>query len=170
MADDKDSKRIRYNRIILLLLIAYTAIMLVLSIPRIPQILDMYRVKEHIDLYLMGDEMETGTFTVVLSTASGYAESERSIERIGRDDLHLAIEALLLDESEVELASGMISYIPEGTRLRGISASEGYIFVDLSKEMKGADSRAFEEIRRTLVNLEGPVSVSFLIEGRPVSV
>lgn len=169
MADDKGRKGIRYSRIVLLILIIYTAIMLALSIPRIPGIMEMYRVKEHIDLYINGDEAETATFTVVLSTASGYAESERSIERLGRDDLHLAVEALLLDESSQELAAGMLSYIPEGTRLRGISKADSYVFVDLSREMKGADSRAFEEIRRTLVCLEGPVSVSFLIEGRPVS-
>ena len=169
MAAYKDRKRMRYGRIFFLILIVYAAIMLSISLPRIPDILDMYRVKEHIGLYLRGEKAEESTFTVVLSTASGYMESERSIERLDRDDLHLVIEALLLDESEEELAAGITSCIPEGTKLRGIAEADGYVFIDLSKEMRGADAKAFEEIRRTLVLLEGPVSISFMIEGRPIN-
>ena len=170
MSGDKSKGHIRYARIFFLVLAAYTALMLVLAVPRVEDVLEAYRVKEHIALYREAPEMEYSTYTVILSTASGFTEAERTIERRGRDDLHLAIEALLQDESDVELASGAISYIPEGTKLRGVSMQDGCVFVDLSKEMRNAPAKAWEEIERTLFALEGPVDVTFMIEGKPVSV
>ena len=169
MAEEKERGHIRYSRIFVLILIAYTVLMLSLSIPRIPWVMKMYRVQEHAELFMHGHDEEMKSFKVVLSTSSSYAESERSIESRGRDDLHLALEALLLDESEEELRNGLVSYIPEGTKLLGVSEEAGYIFIDLSKEMAGADRRAFEEMKRTLALIEDPVDISFMIEGKLIN-
>ena len=88
----------------------------------------------------------------------------------GRDDLHLAAEALLMPIRSEELQEGLVSYIPEGTELIGIAEKEGFVFIDLSSEMRGADRRAFEQIERTLRVNEWPCEIHFLIEGRPVNV
>ena len=74
-----------------------------------------------------------------------------------------------MDESEEELRNGLVSYIPEGTKLLGVSEEAGYIFIDLSKEMAGADRRAFEEMKRTLALIEDPVDISFMIEGKLIN-
>ena len=168
MAEEKGKGRIRYTRIFILILAFYTAAMLFLAIPRIPGTLRKLRFQEHVRMY-EGNTEEYAVIPVVLSTSSSFAISERTIERKGRDDLHLAVEALLLDGSGEELEEGLVSYIPDGVRLLGIAEKDGYVFIDLSKEMKDAGRRAFEEVRRTLALSEGPVQVSFMIEGRPVS-
>ena len=165
MDEERVKGRIMYARIFSLVLLLYAIGMGVFIAPRIEPVLEMYRVREHIELYLKGEEKVYADIPVVLSTSSSYQQSVRTIERKGRDDLHLAVEALLLDASVDELRKGMLSFIPEGTKLIGIAETDGIVFVDLSKEMLGADYRAYEEIRRTLELNEGPVEVNFMIEG-----
>ena len=170
MAEEKERGRNRYTRVFALALAVYTAALLAIAIPRIPGVMEKYRIREHAAMYLAKDHADPASFTVVLSSSSSFTETERTIERQGRDDLHLAAETLLMPIGSDELQEGLVSYIPEGTELIGIAEKEGFIFIDLSSEMRGADRRAFEQIERTLRINEGPCKIHFLIEGRPVSV
>ena len=143
MAEEKERGRIRYTRVFALALAVYTAALLAIAIPRIPGVMEKYRISEHAAMYLAKDHANPASFTVVLSSSSSFTETERTIERQGRDDLHLAAEALLMPIRSEELQEGLVSYIPEGTELIGIAEKEGFVFIDLSSEMRGADRRAF---------------------------
>ena len=94
--------------------------------------------------------------------------SPASIAEWNRDSLHLAAEAALIPPSKEETAAGFISYIPHGTELIGIAERDGYIFINLTDEMKKAPEEAFTAIADTIRNAIQTKAITFLINGEEV--
>ncbi len=166
MVDEKRESRIRYTAVFAVLLLLYAGCTGFLLYTRLPGIIAASRISEHIELYRNGaEEMAVIEIPRVLYSVSGPAEVTAEIPSYGRDLLHLAAEAALLPPDEEELERGLVSYIPEGVELIGISERAGYIFIDLSKEMETAGERAFEEIRRSIALSFSYEEIVFMIEG-----
>ena len=157
---------IRYTliEIVLILLFASAAVAAVFF--RGSFTAEYLQLERHRALY-EEEKNATSSFYVCLHSSEGPVMTERSIPRpLISDDLHLAVEALLLDESSSEIAEGLISYIPEGTRLSGISEMDGDVFADFSSELEGAPEEAFEEIILTLRENTGNENVRIMISGQ----
>ena len=168
--ENKSESRIRYSVIFTILLIILIIALGVLGYFRIPSIIENLRLREHIELYMRGtDEGVTVVLPRILYSSSGPVEKMATIPVLNRDRLHLSAEAALVPPSDEELANGLISFIPSGTKLIGISEKGGYIYIDLSSEMKGAGEEAYNEIERTLALSTPYESIRFMINGNLVS-
>lgn len=133
---------------------------------RLPYAIDILRIKEHYELWKERPE----TFSSIDVPRIIYRNGEEFITKIriedkGLDELHIAAEAAISPLSQEEIRSGFSSYIPEGTTLIGISEKDGYIFIDLSEEMKKADQDAYKEIESSLRQSLNFRELIVLIEG-----
>ena len=165
--ENKGASRIRYSVIFTILLIILTIAVSIAGYFRIPGLMDYLRLKDHIELYMKGtDEGVTISLPRILYSSSGAVEKMVTIPVLNRDRLHLAAEAALTPPSDEELESGYISFIPEGTALIGISEEGGYIFIDLSAEMRKAPEEAYNEIERTIALSIPYKDIRFMINGR----
>ncbi len=66
----------------------------------------------------------------------------------GRDALHAAAEAAIAPVPEE--TPSLTTLIPANTRLIGISEKDGYIYMHLSGDMTGKDSKALEQIEKSM--------------------
>ena len=165
--DEGKESRIRYRVIFSVLLIILIVLVSVLGYYRIPLIIEKFSLMEHIALYMKGeDEGLSITLPRILYSASGPVKDNVQIPVLNRDTLHLAAEAALLQPDDEDLANGLVSFIPEGTSLIGISEKGGYIYIDLSEEMKDAGKRAYEEIERTIALSYPFNAIRFMIGGK----
>ena len=131
---------------------------------RLPTIKETLRSEEHIALY-REEKSASVAYPVFLHSSSSPVLTERIIRKpLTGDDLHLAMEALLLPETEEEISKGLISYIPDGTSLIGIAVCHDYVFIDFSEELENAPDKAFEEIALTAKANTGAKHVCIMIE------
>ncbi len=95
-------------------------------------------------------------------------------KRTGAGIRHDSIEALLAGPSQNAISQGIITCIAPGTRLIGLTVSERVAFVDLGSEFthsediisgSGMDA-AVQQVKRTLLNLDGIDDVAILVEGQ----
>lgn len=97
-------------------------------------------INEHYRLYREErDHIETSTIQVPLYSGNEVSYKARELNTLGRDKLHLMIEALLLPLSDEEISDGFSTAIPEKTKLIGVSEKNGYFFIELSKSFTEAD-------------------------------
>ncbi len=166
MPEDKRKSRIRYGAVFAILLLLYAAAVSFLVRMRLPAMMDATRIAEHIELYMQGPVPEpSAEVQRLLYSSDGAVVTTSILPSFGRNRLHLAAEAALLPPTEEELAAGLVSYIPEGTELIGISKRADYIYIDLSDEMLGADDRAWEEIRESIALTIDFREMRFMVEG-----
>lgn len=86
-----------------------------------------------------------------------------------------AVEAVLTGPLPGEVAAGISSGVPAGSRLLGLSIADGVAAVDLSREFESGGGSASVFVRLgqvvyTLTQFPTVQSVQFLVEGQPVSV
>ena len=161
---DKEG-HIRYKAIAIVLIILFIAVSVLAIIIRYSDIASQLEIEKHIAMYLDEKKAEK-SFAVCLHSANGPVLTERSIRApLLSDDLHLAAEAMLLSETQEEIAEGLISYIPEGTELIGIAMKGGYVFADFSDELENAPAEAFEEIEISLQENTGAEHIIIMILG-----
>lgn len=79
---------------------------------------------------------------VVPSSQGGvsYRLFSQDVPQTGETAYHDAIEGLLQGPGEDALATGAITFITQGTRLRGLTVSEGVVFIDFSGEFASSGS------------------------------
>ena len=128
------------------------------------------KIREHYELWRSGKELSEPVISErVLYNAEGSAViSEIQMTLSIPDTLHEAAEAAIAPLSDKERQSGLISYVPENTRLIGISEKDDYIFIDLSEEMESAGEEAYMEIASSLSLSTSFRKLIFMIEGTPV--
>ena len=102
---------------------------------------------------------------IVLIGKNGLTEVKRAIPNLGRDRLHLRMEALLMPLSESEDDQNLYSAIPEETKLIGISQKGKVILVELSDEFLKAEDieAASAQIRKTLSIAEDNLRISIKV-------
>ena len=166
MSDNSGRSRIRCIPILALLALASAAASAAFCISRWDGFAERYRLEEHMEAYRDRKPGNVAIIPVVAYSSTYPVTVLRTVETDDRDSLHARIEAVLADPSEAEIADSIRSWIPEGTRLLGASEKNGYIFVDLSEEMRGAPDLAYEEIGRSLALWKDYKSVRFMIDGR----
>jgi germination protein M len=86
-----------------------------------------------------------------------------------------ALKALLAGPTSAEIAGGVGTQLPAGTRLRGLSIVNGVATVDLSSEFGGGGGVASETMRLaqvvyTIAQFPTVRSVTFRLDGRPITV
>ena len=86
-----------------------------------------------------------------------------------------ALKALLAGPTGAEIAGGVGTQLPAGTRLRGLSIANGLATVDLSSEFGAGGGVASETMRLaqvvyTITQFPTVRSVTFRLDGRPVTV
>lgn len=156
---------IRYKAIAAVLIVLFIALSVLAIIFRLPCIASELDTERHIAMYLEEKNAEK-CFPIYLHSANGPVRTERSISiPLLSDDLHLAAETLLLPETKDDISNGLISYIPDGTELIGISMKGGYLFADFTEELEDAPAEAFDEIVLTLFENTGADHIRILING-----
>ena len=107
---------------------------------------------------------------VALWSADGIVISEKEMEKSLSDDTHVLLEALLEGPGPDELSKGLITYIPEGTRLIGVTERDNMYFVALSKDFLDTPdkNRAFEQIKTTLASGRPGIRVALIVDGEIV--
>ena len=156
---------IRYKAVAAVLIMLLIGISVLAVMMRLPAIASRLDIERHIAVYLEEKEAER-SFAVWLHSANGPVMTERSIPLpLISDDLHLAAEAMLMSETPEDIAEGLVSYIPDGTRLIGIAMEGNYVFADFSEELQGAPAEALEEIRLTLQSNTGAENIVIMIDG-----
>src|SRR5438445_13002908 len=86
-----------------------------------------------------------------------------------------ALQALLAGPTSAEIAGGVGTQLPTGTRLRGLSIANGVATVDLSSEFGAGGGVASEtillaQVVYTITQFPTVRSVKFRLDGRPVTV
>lgn len=114
-----------------------------------------------VSVYFVGQADGGATLVVVQRTADG-----RSAEAL----LRAAFEALLAGPSADEQRKGLVTEIPAGTRLRGLSVREGVAIVDLTEAFaSGGGSTSMQarlwQVVYTGTQLPQARQVRVLIEG-----
>jgi germination protein M len=84
-----------------------------------------------------------------------------------------ALEELLAGPTLLDTEAGLVSEIPEGTRLNDVSVAEGVATVDLSSEFESGGGSLSMQLRVaqvvfTLTRFPTVESVAFMIDGTPV--
>lgn len=80
-------------------------------------------------------------FAIPISqTDVAYRLFSQDVPRTGATSYHDAIEGLLQGPGQEAFASGAITFIAQGTTLRGLTVSEGVAFVDFSSEFSSSGS------------------------------
>ena len=112
-----------------------------------PYTVERLRITEHYELWKNEAMIEHPIIVErILYRNSEEIKSETALNIEVVDDLHKAIESAIAPLSEKEKSEGLETYIPEGVRLIGASEKDGYVFIDLSEEMKEAEeAEAAEE-------------------------
>ena len=130
---------------------------------RLPYVRSYLNLDEHIALWKEGPDQGAMIRVprVVYKADGEEAVEDVTLPSFGRDILHLSAEAALIPAGE-----GFVSYIPEGTELIGISERDGYIYIDLTDEIRDADRMAFKEIERTLALSVDFIEIRFMINGK----
>jgi peptidoglycan hydrolase-like protein with peptidoglycan-binding domain len=91
------------------------------------------------------------------------------VDRPGSTPL-AAVRLLLAGPTRAERGRGFRTYVPAGTRVRGVTVANGVATVDLSERfVSGSDSRSLlarlSQLVRTLTGLQGATRVQLLIDG-----
>ena len=142
----------------------YLLIMYIMLIPVIVSLFFLFRsdIKSNIEAsgiirhYAIWKEERSNTdstYSVALYNNSNIILVNRTIPRKA-DNLHSAVEALLMTLSDDETAAGLVSFIPQGTKLIGISEEMGFFYVKLSSVFLSSPdiNKATMQIKETLDN------------------
>ena len=117
-------------------------------------------------------EKDKGDVTYKVAFYSPYESVMRnaSVEKKPTDEIHLSLEALLKGPGEEEIKEGLVSYIPKGTSLVGVTIEDGIAFVDLSEEIKESEDlkKAYEQVSRTVESVYPGVRAILLSNGDPL--
>ena len=150
---EKNGTRIRYLLVLYILLAVYIVAMAVILGGRIRSNAEEAGFRAHAEAWLNKENMFSSTeVQCVLYSSKGPVATARTYVPGRKDELHYSLESLLSPISDEELRRGLISYIPEGTKLEGVSYRDGYAFVVLSEEFLSSTSveKALEQIKMTL--------------------
>lgn len=163
--------RIRYALIFSILLAVYITALIFIGLPFAKNNINSSNIKEHYALYKKTKKTNPDWIasTVYLQGVNGAVKTERWIEDIGEESLKSALESLLLPLSDDEVKRGLVSYIPKGTELIGVSESDGYIFVDFSDEILLSSNidKAVEQIEMTIRSVVDPEGIC-IITGKTI--
>lgn len=144
---------IRYQLIFSIMLAVYTAVLAYFAYPIAKVNLSSADIQEHYQTYTSENATkEYQSYKIYLCSISGYEEIEREIEVLGRDALHLALEALSMGPTDEELGNGIISYIPKDTEFIGVSEVNGSVFAEFSAGILSSrnPSLAYTQIEKTI--------------------
>ena len=161
-------------RTTLFLLLGYIFFMMVLIAVFRPLIIanlesGAYRQKAAIYFSTLRKE-EKDTYSCALYSIDGPVIRDLEVNKGFTDDRHMMIEALLGGPSEENLAEGLITYIPERTRLIGISEKNNICFVALSDRFLSSPDiqKAVDQIKKTLNNAYPELRVAVIVDGEVV--
>ena len=168
---DEERRRNRFPlRFFIISIVSYIAFFLVLWFSFTPEIKANFEEHAYIERYQRYRARESAVYPmdmkIILIGEDGLTEVERTIPNLGRDQLHLRLEALLMPLSEEEEEKGLYSAIPEGTELIGVSQKGKVILVELSDEfLKSRDMEAASaQIRKTLSIAEDNLRISIKVK------
>lgn len=168
--EDRSSSQapLRYVLIYSILLLVFTAASFYFVLPYAKKNIEETEIKEHYRLYIEEKaETSTAVLTIPLYSKGNIVYKEREIDILGRDRLHLLLEALLLPLTAEEKSEELSSAIPEKTKLIGASEKNGYFFIELSKEFLQAEDteKALSELRTLLNGYKAVKELTILSNG-----
>ncbi len=146
---EKEKGHFRYLLIMYVLLIVVMASLFFLFRYDIKNNIIESGILEHYAIWKEEKSNTDSAYSVAIYRNESIINEERIVTR-KTDDLHSLIEALLVSPGE----DGSVSYIPEGTKLIGISEETGFFYVEFSSAFLSSSdiSKAVEQVKRTLEN------------------
>lgn len=139
--------------------------------PSIKKNLEEGRYVERMDEYTKRELMaETRTFSLCYYTPYGSKMKDVVVRERPSDDLHQMLEALVDTPSRSVVLEGLISYIPDGTRLIGATIDDGIAFIDLSEEFLSSEDieKAMDQVKKSVNALYPELRVFLLADGNPL--
>ena len=164
--------------------LVYAAIIIGSSLPKILTAVRESGIRETIASakeIRMAAETRYARLCFAIPKADGSASfviCTQRINKTGASEYHDVIEGLLAGPQSEALSIGAISYIAEGSTLKGLTVSEGTVFVNLSEEFKDSGSTwgqgglevACRQITKTLQTLDPKISKTvIMIDGDVLS-
>ena len=151
MEKEKESSSFRYILVMYIILVAVFVPLFLILRPTILRNIEESGIVEKAKEYRENGGKESGSCTVALASGDDFVFTERTVN-FSSSDLHSLIEALLLPLSDEERERGLSSSIPEGTRLIGATAEDGFFFISLSDDFleSGNLRESYDEIKKTL--------------------
>lgn len=156
----------RYLLVLYIALFVIVIPLLFLAIPNVKRNMEENQVIEHYQLWKEHRAKSiSSSKDVYLWSFNGLISTERIMPKGVKDDLHLTIESLLLPLSEEEKQAGFVTFIPEDTKLEGITIKDKKAFIVLSKEFLNTPDleRALESIKMTLASSYEIESLEILV-------
>ncbi len=166
---NNEKSPIKYTVIYGVLLLLFSISAFAYVYPKAKEKLEMVDIEGHYREYKASKSSgEIRTIAVPLYSAASIVYQDRKIEAHGRDMLHLALEALLIEENDNEKNKGLKSAIAKKTKLIGASGDDGYYFIELSKEfLKSEDiEKALREIHLALEYYMSVKEITILSDGK----
>ncbi len=161
-----------------LILIVALSLVVIIALPRIKQAFHESGMGPLIQEYVTKQESEKGLTTSSTRIAFPLPQDEKSFSYYfypvsiqGTLPYHETIERLLEGPSYAALADGVVTFIPQGTRLRGLTISNKVAYVDFSKEFilptvwETSFTLRTEQVKKTLMQEYKLLDVLILVEG-----
>lgn len=151
MEKEKENSSFRYILVMyILLFVVFVPIFFILR-PVMVRNIEESGIVEKAKEYRENGGKQSGNCAVALVSGDDFVFTERTVT-CSSSDLHSLLEALLLPLSDEEREKGLSSSIPEGTRLVGATAEDGFFFVSLSDDFleSGNLDDAYDEMKKTL--------------------
>jgi len=122
---------------------------------------------------------ETGICFVLPTTETqvNYGLFIQNVPKTNATIYHDAIEGLLAGPGKDALSVGAVSFITQGTTLRGLTVSQGVAFVDFSADFSSSGSSwgpsglevAITQVEKTLMAVDSSITkVIILVDGSPL--
>ncbi len=153
MKKERDHGHFRYSFVLYIILIATVLPLFILTLPVIKSNIENSTFKEHYALWKDERKEREKDYTVFLFSDDDIVEVNRKVTW-REDEKHSLIEALLLPADNDEKEKGYTSFIPEGTRLIGMSEKDGFFFIEFSSPILTSSNmtKVAEQIKKTLQN------------------
>lgn len=111
-------------------------------------------------------------FPTVQENSDEFIFTTYSLPTMKSPTRHEVVEVLLRGPTYEALSDGAVTYIPTGTRLIGLTVSQGIAFIDLSSEFlretpweQGTHELKIEQLRKTMLGDPEIRDIVLLIEG-----
>lgn len=166
-----------------LLLIIIVSLIIIFSLPRMKRAFHesgmLPLIREYKLLQNTDEEYPSRyasvAFPVPLGKNNLFSYNSYPVRILGKEPYHETIEQLLAGPSYEALSDGVITFIPQGTRLIGLTVSNKIAFVDFSKEFllptvwESSFALRTEQVKQTLYQENQIRNIVILVEGELLS-
>lgn len=165
-----------------LAIIVFSVVLILATLPRMRQALHESQMVPLVSSYLEQSKSQENQKSEILlrlpkpqEQSEGFTYTTYPVPTVKNPTRHEIVEALLRGPTYEAFSEGAISLIPTGTRLIGLTVSNGIVFIDLSREFlmetpweKDSHDLKIGQVRENLLSDPEIRDIVLLVEGKPI--